>query len=297
MIAIICHDAGGAEILSSYVKREKIECFYVLDGPAKNIFSRKLGNIETTTLEVALQKCSKIICGTSWQSDLEWTALKKAKKAHIPAYSFIDHWCNYNDRFIRHGEEVLPDEIWVGDKTAYDIAQECFNNSLIRLKENPYFLDLYSEVSEIEKKENFSTIQKGVNILFVCEPLSEHAEKSYGDPKHWGYDEFDALEYFFKNLHVIGTPINRIILRPHPSESPCKYNQIIKKLDPTPMLGGEKSLLEEIASSDIIVGCASMAMIVGLIAKRRVISAIPPQGLSTKLPHSEIEYITNSETE
>lgn len=31
-LAVISHDAGGAEILSSYVKQQDIDCFYVLGG-------------------------------------------------------------------------------------------------------------------------------------------------------------------------------------------------------------------------------------------------------------------------
>ena len=39
-VAIIAHDSGGAEILSSWVLRSNYNYIYVLKGPAKNIFFR-----------------------------------------------------------------------------------------------------------------------------------------------------------------------------------------------------------------------------------------------------------------
>ncbi|MDH5525511.1 MAG: hypothetical protein OEY01_16195, partial [Desulfobulbaceae bacterium] len=51
---------------------------------------------------------------------------------------------------------------------------------------------------------------------------------------------------------------------------------------------GGKLLNEEIADSDIIVGCESMALVVGLLAKKKVISCIPLSGYSCRLPQKDI---------
>ena len=40
-IAVICNDAGGAEIISSWLKKEKKNVLAVLGGPAKEIFEKK----------------------------------------------------------------------------------------------------------------------------------------------------------------------------------------------------------------------------------------------------------------
>ena len=42
-VAVVSHDAGGAEILSSWVVRNKVKCVFVLDGPAVGIFEKKIG--------------------------------------------------------------------------------------------------------------------------------------------------------------------------------------------------------------------------------------------------------------
>ena len=49
--------------------------------------------------------------------------------------------------------------------------------------------------------------------------------------------------------------------------------------------------MKEISQADILVGCDSMAMVVGLIAKKRVLSCVPPGGRKCSLPHDGIEHI------
>ena len=45
-VGIVSHDAGGAEILSSYVVQNNLSCIYYLAGPTINIFERKLGPLD-----------------------------------------------------------------------------------------------------------------------------------------------------------------------------------------------------------------------------------------------------------
>ena len=104
MICVVSHDAGGAEILSSYVRQQDLDCVYSLAGPAQKIFERKLGEVVSLPLVEALQQCEWLLCGTSWQSDLEWHAIALAKKMGKRTVAFLDHWVNYQERLIRSGE-------------------------------------------------------------------------------------------------------------------------------------------------------------------------------------------------
>src|SRR5216684_1679442 len=115
IVAIVSHDAGGAEILASYVSRHDIVCRFVLEGQAVNVFKRRLGGVEICSLAQGLSACDEILCGTSWQSDLEWLAIQLAQRAGKPAIAFLDHWINYPERFIRKEVQHLPSELWVGD--------------------------------------------------------------------------------------------------------------------------------------------------------------------------------------
>ena len=216
MLCIVSHDAGGAEILSSYVRRERPACNLVLGGPAQKIFERKLGPVELMPLEEAVERSESLLCGTSWQSDIEWQAIDLARRLGKKAAAFLDHWVNYWERFVRNGETHLPDEIWVGDPLASAMATDLFPQLRIVLVDNPYFQDLREEVRGHVRTDG--TARGSLRVLYVCEPLREHALREFGDERHWGYTEEDALRYFLANLQVLGMPVEQIVLRPHPSE-------------------------------------------------------------------------------
>lgn len=289
MLAIVSHDAGGAEILSSYVRRQRLDCLYVLEGPACKIFERKIGPIVKSTLTMALTQADSVLCGSSWQSDLEFNAIKIARSIGKPCAIFLDHWMNYAERFHRSGVTCLPDEIWVGDKDAEIIAKKTFSGRLIRLIENPYFQDIREDLAAIEALHPSN--KDWVSVLYVCEPVREHGLMQHGNERYWGYTEEEALRYFISNAGALGKSIERIVIRPHPSEQADKYGWAKTEFNLPIIAGGTKSLLEEVAESDVVVGCNSMAMVVGLLAGKRVISCIPPGGKACVLPQSEIQHL------
>ena len=291
MLAIISHDAGGAEILSSYARQKNLECLFVLEGPALKIFKRKLGTVETCSLEEAVRQSTSILCGTSWQSDIEVNAIKQARSLGKRSVAFLDHWVNYRERFTRSGETCLPDEIWVGDAMAQVMAKKLFPGTTIRLVVNPYVNYIKQELAVVQALR--VTSSDGIAVLYVCEPVREHALLRFGNERHWGYVEEEALRYFLTNIASLGVPIERVLIRPHPSESIDKYNWAQYEFNFPIVMGGTRSLIEEIAESDVIVGCESMAMVVGLVAGKRVISCIPPKGKPCGLPHHEIEKLHN----
>ena len=163
MFAVCCHDAGGSEIISSYVLREKLDPLFCLSGPAVEIFERKLGKINNIKIREAISQIDWLLCGTSWQSSLEWEALELAKQQKVHSVTFLDHWVNYHERFVRSNVKHLPDEIWVGDVYAKVIAKNCFPNLKIKLVENPYF----SEIMKILNKLWMQHIHTGEGGVLV----------------------------------------------------------------------------------------------------------------------------------
>lgn len=289
MICVCSHDAGGAEILSSFVRQQGLDCIYALGGPALKIFARKIGEVNCQPLAAAIQQSEWLLCGTSWQSDLEWQAIDVARAMGKRSVAFLDHWVNYRERFVRGGETHLPDEIWVGDPLAEAMAHQVFPELSIRLVDNPYFDDLRRELAQLVRISETGT--HNLRVLYVCEPLREHALREFGDERHWGYTEEEALRYFLSNLSALSGVVERIVIRPHPSETPGKYDWAKQEFDFPIVNGGAKTLFEEVAENDVVVGCESMAMVVGLLAGRRVISCIPPGGKVCALPQSEIESL------
>jgi len=288
MIAIVSHDAGGAEILSSWLLRNQQPYCLVLDGPAIVIFQRKLGNCEIHPLAHAIESCDWVLCGTSWQSNLEKQAIAQAKVAGKKVIAFLDHWVNYSERFQLDGITIQPDEIWVGDVDAETIAKKIFPVVAVVLKSNPYFEDLQIEFKATKESTRDS---KKCTVLYVCEPLREQALLQYGDERYFGYTEEDALQYFLNNIDVLGSAVSEIKVSPHPSENKNKYDWTRRSSFLVTETMSSKTLMEQIVEADVVVGCESMAMVVGLLAKKRVISSIPPDGQACGLPQAEIEHL------
>ncbi len=287
-VAIVSHDAGGAEILSSWLNRAHCPARVVAAGPAEAIFRLKCPQAEFISLDTALEKCAWLLCGTGWQSSFERNAIAHGRANGKKTVAFLDHWVNYRVRFEEDGRLVLPDEIWVGDVEAERIARSQFDVTPVVLQPNPYFEDLLSEIVRTQSDLSESSATK---ILYVCEPIADHALAQYGDERYCGYTEHDALSYFLTNLPALGQRIDVITIRPHPSETAHKYHWAKDLFQLPVQFGGKHTLLEEILSADIVVGCESMAMVVGLLANKRVISSIPSGGRPCQLPHQEIEHM------
>ena len=291
MICVCSHDAGGAEILASYVAKHSLKCYFVLAGPAIKIFQKKLGKIDLTEMDDAIYRSDWLICSTSWQSNLEWDAIGVARRCSKKVITFLDHWGHYEEGFRRDEELRLPDEIWVGDLEAKSLALKCFPKIPVKFVANPYLEEIGLEIHarEADASINRAKSKNGLNILFVSEPLADHGVQGFGDAMYWGYTEDQALQYFHSNKHVLGSSINRVVVRPHPSESKQKYRWVSDSFGRQYIVSQEKSLIDDILESDVVVGLQSMALVIALIAGRKVVSCIPPGGVPCCLPHKEIQ--------
>jgi len=293
MILIVSHDAGGAEVVSSWVRRHpERQHYFWLAGPAVKIFQKKIGQMENQHdihLSKLIKKADWILTGTSWASDLEKEAIKSGKMQKKKVVSFLDHWVNYPQRFEYNGLTCLPDEIWVGDEDALKIAKNYFPQEKLRLVPNPYFQDIKDELKTIKAPPKQS---RKTRIAYVCEPIGEHSIKQYRHPLHWGYTEYDAMRFFLTRLPEI-IPIKEVEfvrIRKHPSELQDKYDNILQEYPAIPFQKSEgNSLVEDCVWADCVVGCESMALVVGLLAEKKVYSCIPPGGKPCCLPHGEIE--------
>ena len=182
----------------------------------------------------------------------------------------------------------MPDEIWVGDEYAARIARSQFAGQRVRLVENPYFDDVRRSFASLGA--SLARPARPV-LLYVTEPMREHGLLHYGDERYFGYTEEEAVQYFLENLKFIASDVARIVIRAHPSEPEQKYAWARERVSAPLEISEGKSLIEDIATADIVVGCESMAMVVALLGSKRVVSAIPPGGHPCALPQSEIELL------
>jgi len=66
-VAIIAHDAGGAEILASWLGRHPSAYIPVLSGAASSVFERKVATCRSTVnLHEALKQCEWVLTGTGY---------------------------------------------------------------------------------------------------------------------------------------------------------------------------------------------------------------------------------------
>lgn len=281
-VGIVSHDAGGAEIISSYIKRNNLECVYCLAGPAVKIFNKKIPQVKSISLKECLSNCDCLLTSMGWGGH-ELSALIQAKKQGKKVITFLDHWTKYKARFERKGILYLPDEIWVGDIFAHKIASTAFPNTPIVHVPNPYYADLQDRVKAMNNKHRI-TSGKNIRVLYICEPTAPLNDFS----KSSGYTDHDALHYFLTCISKKKYSIDSVLLRPHPTETITKYQWATKSALANVTISDNEDLLSDIVKSDWVVGRSSMGLVIGLLANKKVFSCIPPNGKPCSLPHNQI---------
>lgn len=290
-VLVVAHDSGGAEVVSAWVnKHREFRYSFVLGGPALNVFCRKLGQVTTLSeseMEPSIQGASWVLTGTSWASDLEKRAIRAARQRNVRVVSYLDHWTSFAERFELAGERCLPDEIWAGDEHGFSKAREAFPAHPVKLVPNLYFEEMRDQIAN-------ATVPKPagekLRILYVTEPTSVVARKKFGDAQYWGYTEYEALERYLDFLSGESDAVEQVRLRPHPSEPAGKYAAIIAKYSASLRIEESCSgtLVQDCAWADAIVGCDSMAMVIGVLAAKKVFCCIPKGGPPPSLPYQEI---------
>jgi hypothetical protein len=231
-----------------------------------------------TKLSSALEGCQSVLTGTGWASNLEHDARQLATSLKIPSIAVIDHWVNYKQRFEREGSIVLPNEIWVSDSYAYEIAKNLFAGTSVVELPNTYLNNLVKVIPPVSKECK--------NLLYVLEPIRNN----------WGKEElgeFQALDYFVKNItKIVGNAVVNITLRPHPSDPPGKYSAWIESHSNLGIqLDSQSSLSDAIANARWVVGAETFAMVIACEAGRQTYSSIPPRANRCSLPLKGIIHL------
>lgn len=299
-VTVVAHDAGAANHIFAWIGDEQTTM--CLTGPARALWLARLQKtglipvpefglpperdsaqspLTESGLAVAIAGAATVISGTGWESSLEHDARKLAREQGIRSIAVIDHWTNYADRFVRNGEQVLPEEIWVSDPYAAAIAKAAFPTVRVVQQTNAYLAGL---VAEVESLQPLKPAQGNDCVLYVLEPI-RHAWGELAVP-----GEFLALDYFM--THLQRAPVAggaEIRLRLHPSEPPGKYDSWLERQVNTRVsLDRSTTLADALAWSNLVAGCQTYAMVIALACGRTVISTIPPWAPPCVLPQPEI---------
>ena len=285
-LAVVCHDAGAANLIVAWLKDYKSEVRVCMKGPAQIIWERNFPDNKLLPINRVMDDSNTLLSGTGW-GDLEYEARIQAKQRNIKNIAVIDHWTDYKGRFIRNQKELLPDLIFVSDKYAYKKAKISFPSiSIIQFPNN--YLQLEANlVSSARVRECQTPIE---NILIIAEPFRE---KILGNDSTL---EFISIEFLMSSLNKINLSRNlvNITLRLHPSEPLDKYNFLQNKYQDLVTefkIGSNKELYEDIAWADLVVGMNSFALVISIVAEVPTMSILPPGFKHCELPYEEIIYL------
>jgi hypothetical protein len=289
-LLLVAHDAGGAELVAAWARLNGLEdCACVAEGPAQRVFAATaVRPMDRDTALARLGEFRMVVTGTSWGSDLEKRFHARAAALGVRSAAYLDHWTDYQERFTSGGRLVLPMEIWVADEHAAALATAAFPGHPVQLAGNWYLEEIVAQVRAREAASAPSA--RGGRALFVSEPLADAAARKHGDPRYFGYTELEALDAFLAHVQRHWrAELEAIRIRRHPSEPRGKFAAFVSAHAPIAVSEcGEAPLAEDCAWADRIVGCQSMAMVVGLLAGKKVFSAIPAGGRPSAIPHSGI---------
>lgn len=277
-LAVVCHDAGAANLIIAWVKAWGGETRPFMQGPAAVLWANAFPDRPLLpSLDSAVCDAAMLLSGTGWASSLEHLARVRAKESGIPNIAVLDHWVNYAPRFEWDGHVQWPDQIWVADEYAFKIACNTFPELPVRQLENLYLAEQVANIRPPPRRDQ---------VLYVLEPIRNA----------WGRDrdgEFQALDYAIEHFKclVSGTSPT-LILRLHPSEPVGKYHSYLEKYAFIRM-DESMDVAAAISQADVVVGVESFALTIALAAGRPVFSSLPPWAPTLRLPHKGIQQIRN----
>jgi hypothetical protein len=273
--AVVCHDAGAANVvITTLMETGRRDWRPYMQGPAKKIWESIFPEAFLyDSMSKAIAGSELLISGTGWASDIEHESRRIARSKNVKSIAVIDHWVNYTERFFRRGEQILPDEIWVTDKYALELALGLFPEVPVLQVPNYYLEKQLRDIILLDKVCS-------PELLYILEPIRSN----------WGRNipgEFQALEYFISKFPQLGIPEETVIyLRPHPSDLEGKYNDWMKlHSNMNIKLDDSISIADSLGSATWVAGCESFALVLALMAGRKVYCTLPPWAPPCRLPH------------
>jgi hypothetical protein len=231
-----------------------------------------------------------VFAGTSHPESsayFEVHCLGEARRAGIRTISFVDHWVNFRLRFLdKHKELLLPDEIWVLDEKARQLAiEDGLPEHLLRINRNPYHEYLeYLWKPSFEGKaylDELNISKAGFHILFAPDPLSLRDGK-----QTTGFTEDEALQQLLQVLNALEFPV-QLIVKCHPLQ-PVKILEDVVTKEKVPVhITTNADTLELVNASDLVIGFYSNILLEANALGRNVIRFFPGNKKADLLSHNK----------
>ena len=286
-VLIVSHDAGGSNLLAYWCQKwqSRVNFIYQLAGPALPIFAALDLNLGLDVNQAgnapfpSPAAVDAVVTATGWQSDMEHQAIKWARQHDIPCASYLDHWVNYQARFVRDGVALYPDEIWAADRDAFKLAKDIFSlkNIKIRFMANQYFRELKRQLAENSEQAD--------SILICLEPIRN------------GIRYAQVYPQLVRYLAGSGYQTNRVVIRDHPSGCDTGLEMLKDLLAPKFQVTiSQQALWQDLACARAVVGYQSSVLAYACYLKITAISFFPVDKLEPILPHKNIEYFKHNMT-
>jgi len=281
-VGLVLHDAGGSNQALSLIENLDLKIDYIdVQGPAISLsLDYNINFSEMGSYESWLQHVDLLITCTGWMSNLEFNSLQSALKNNIYSIVVLDHWISYKDKFTKNGISLKPDELWVTNVYAFELAKKEFPSIKTKI-----FKDFYK--SKIQRGFKNKKIND-FSITYLTEPIFYN----------WGVREPEiyAFNFFLDRIHhVIKTNKQLTIhLKIHPSENHLKYKKLLDiKHEGYKIYTWKGNLLDSISCSKYIVGINTYALTLAIGTGRNVFSSMPSIAGDLDLPHKEIIQLRN----
>lgn len=220
-----------------------------------------------------------VLTGTSYTSDIERKAIAHCKKIEIFTISFIDHWTSISDRFLTNERMNFPDEIWVLDERAKQIAiEEKIAKNKLFIAGNPYHVWLKNWKPKINRKQFYHNLhidETKKMILFAPDPIS-----NVNGIEKFGFDEFVASRKLIECIRETDKEFKdsyHFLIKMHPNQCVKKLVEIFKDNNNFTILPLEVDTNQSIYFADIVMGFFSSLLIEANIMNKPIIRFLDSQ--------------------
>lgn len=237
-----------------------------------------------------------VFCGTSHPKTserFELAAIAAAREAGVRTVSFVDHWTSFRLRFeLEGGALVLPDEIWVLDNHARDLAiEDGLPRERVRVTGSPTLAFL----ARARKTDGARAPSR--TLVYAPDPISHRAP-----PGISGFDEVSAAEDLAWALARAAREAS-VVVRLHPLEPASSAARIVDAFATHGIAvresrGGETD--ETIAlyrDARVVVGFYSNALLEARAVGADILRYLPGAAANDPLRHLELGAMATTRDE
>ena len=275
------HDPGGAvamrPVLRLLRRNPSVELLILASSYAHAVFSRdgiECEDMPTTFRDgaarewIASQAPHILFSGTSWAAGSEQQLRNEAAAVGLPSLVLLDYWSNYRSRWIgaTYGIEELKDFVAaMDDECRAEMIAAGFPPEKIITTGHPHVEELFSAPAPPRNSP-----ARACTILFISLPLP--GETLHGTPQQ----HVVAIGKILARIAAErGTPV-RLAVKLHPKEGIEHWPEAIELAGRSGievrLHDGKTNLDELTAESQVVIGFASMALILARAAGKRVLA-------------------------